>query len=171
MTKLAIVVFAILFTSATFGQQTRPNGDGPAPATNPTGQPAASAKTMGNLEVLTDTQGVNFGPYLSKVVEAVRQNWHNLIPEEARAPGMKSGKVAIEFVILPDGKVAGMKLVAPSGDVALDRAAWGSITGSVPFADLPAEFTGPYLALRFRFYYNPMKGEMESNDQNQKPTH
>ena len=67
MKKFAIVVLAILFTSATFGQQTRPNGDGRAPTTNPTGQPAASAKTIGNLEVLTDTQGVDFGPYLSKV--------------------------------------------------------------------------------------------------------
>jgi TonB family protein len=169
MKKLAIVVLAILFTSATFGQQTRPNGDGQAPTANPTGQPAASAKTMGNLEVLTDTQGVDFGPYLSKVLEAVRHNWYVLIPEEARRPQMKSGKLVIEFAILPDGKVAGMKLVAPSGDVALDRAAWGGITASVPFADLPAEFTGPYLALRFRFFYNPMKGEIEGN--NQKSTH
>ena len=169
MKKLAMVVFAILLTSATVAQQTRPNGDGRAPTANPTVQPAASAKTIGNLEVLTDTQGVNFGPYLSKVVEAVRKNWYNLIPAEARAPVMKSGKVAIEFVILPDGKVAGMKLVAPSGDVALDRAAWGGITASLPFAGLPGEFTGPHLALRFRFFYNPMKGEIESNDQ--KPTH
>ena len=126
--------------------------------------------TLGNPEVLTDTQGVDFGPYLSKVVGNVRGNWYILIPREA-APGMKSGKVAIEFAILRDGKIGGMKLVGSSGDVALDRAAWGGITSSVPFADLPAEFTGPYLALRFRFFYNPMKGEIESNDQNQKPTH
>ena len=50
-----------------------------------------------------------------------------------------------------------MKLVAPSGDVAMDRAAWGGITSSVPFGPLPTEFHGPYLALRFRFYYNPDK--------------
>ena len=43
----------------------------------------------------------------------------------------------------------------------LDRPAWGSITGSDPFPPLPTEFTGPYLALRFRFYYNPDKGEIE----------
>ncbi len=74
---------------------------------------------------------------------------------------MKRGRLAIEFVILPDGKIAGMKLVAPSGDVALDRAAWGGITASNPFAPLPGEFHGPYLALRFRFYYNPQKGDMD----------
>jgi len=50
-----------------------------------------------------------------------------------------------------------MKLVVPSGDVALNRAAWGGITASSPFAPLPAEYKGPFLALRFRFYYNPKK--------------
>lgn len=123
--------------------------------------PGGSARTLGNLEVLSDTQGVDFGPYLSRVLDAVRRNWYILIPEEARAPLMKRGKLAIEFVILPDGKIAGMKLVAPSGDVALDRAAWGGITGSTPFQPLPGEFHGPYLALRFRFYYNPQKGDMD----------
>jgi hypothetical protein len=54
-----------------------------------------------------------------------------------------------------------MKLVSPSGDVSLDRAAWGGITASNPFAPLPNEFHGPYLALRFRFYYNPQKGDMD----------
>jgi hypothetical protein len=70
MTKPAIVVLTILFTTAAVGQQTRPNGDGRAPAANATGQSAASAKVVGNLEVLTDTQGIDFGPYLSKAVEA-----------------------------------------------------------------------------------------------------
>src|SRR5271169_1308067 len=123
--------------------------------------PGGAARTLGNLEVLSDTQGVDFGPYLNRVLDAVRRNWYTLIPEEARAPLMKRGRLAIEFVILPDGKIAGMRLVAPSGDVALDRAAWGGITASNPFAPLPREFHGPYLALRFRFYYNPQKGDMD----------
>ena len=120
-----------------------------------------SARTLGNLEVLSDTTGVDFGSYLSQVLDAVRKNWYNLTPEEARAPLFKRGKVAIEFAILPDGRVAGMKLTGGSGDVSLDRAAWGGITGSNPFAPLPAAYHAPYLALRFRFYYNPQKGDME----------
>ncbi len=48
-----------------------------------------------------------------------------------------------------------MKLVTSSGDVTLDRAAWGGITASDPFPSLPVEFKGEYLALRFRFFYNP----------------
>ena len=54
-----------------------------------------------------------------------------------------------------------MKLIQPSGDVSLDRAAWTGITASVPFAPLPNEFHGPFLALRFNFYYNLAKSEIE----------
>src|SRR5271166_2068975 len=36
--------------------------------------PGGSARTLGNLEVLSDTQGVDFGPYLSRVLDAVRRN-------------------------------------------------------------------------------------------------
>ncbi len=48
-----------------------------------------------------------------------------------------------------------MQIVGTSGDVALDRAAYGGITASKPFPPLPTEFGGQYLALRFHFYYNP----------------
>jgi|SRR5450432_432997 TonB family protein len=117
---------------------------------------------IGPVEVLSDTMGVDFGPYLQRVVHDVRINWYNLIPESARAPLMKKGKVSIEFAITKDGKVAGMHYVDPtSGDVALDRAAYGGITASNPFPPLPSEFGGQYLGLRFTFYYNPDKNDMQ----------
>jgi TonB family protein len=114
-----------------------------------------------NMEILTDTQGVDFGPYLARVVESVRMNWYNLIPEAARSPLFKKGVVAVDFYILKDGRVAGMQLEGPSGDVSLDRAAWGGITASNPFPPLPGEFHGPYLGLRFRFYYNPDRKDLQ----------
>ncbi|HME34560.1 MAG TPA: TonB family protein [Candidatus Sulfotelmatobacter sp.] len=118
----------------------------------------ARGRAMGNLEILSDTQGVDFGPYLQRILQDVRENWYRAIPESAE---MKKGKLMIEFAITKDGKVADMRLIATSGDVALDRAAWAGISASNPFPPLPGEFTGPYLALRFRFYYNPDKGELE----------
>jgi outer membrane biosynthesis protein TonB len=118
----------------------------------------AHGRQLGALDILSDTQGVDFGPYLQRILEDVRENWYHLIPESAE---MKKGKLAIEFAITKDGHVADMKLVATSGDIALDRPAWGSITSSNPFPPLPTEFTGPYLALRFRFYYNPDKSELQ----------
>jgi outer membrane biosynthesis protein TonB len=114
-----------------------------------------------NVEILSDTQGVDFGPYLGRVVHVFRINWYNLIPEVARPPLLKKGKVSIEFAIMPNGSVAGMRLVGPSGDVSLDRAAWGGITASNPFEPLPREYHGPYLALRFNFYYNPDKNDLQ----------
>ena len=118
----------------------------------------AHGRQQGALDILSDTQGVDFGPYLQRILQNVRENWYHLIPESAE---MKKGKLAIEFAITKDGQVADMRLVASSGDVALDRPAWGSITGSNPFPPLPSEFTGPYLALRFRFYYNPDKADLQ----------
>ncbi len=112
---------------------------------------------VGPFEILSDTMGVDFAPYLAGVVRNVKQNWHGLIPESAKTPTMKRGKVTIEFALLKDGSIAGMKLVSTSGAIELDRAAWDSITASNPFLPLPTEFSGLYLALRFAFYYNPDK--------------
>ena len=115
-------------------------------------------RQLGALDVLSDTQGVNFGPYLARIVHDVRENWYRIIPESA---SMKKGQLGIEFAILKDGSVASMKLVSSSGDVALDRAAWGGITASNPFPPLPNDFGGKFLALRFRFYYNPEKEDIQ----------
>ena len=118
----------------------------------------ARGRQFGNLETLSDTQGVDFGPYLQRILEDVRENWYRLIPESAE---MKKGKLAIEFAITKEGKLADMRIVASSNDTALDRAAWGGISASNPFPPLPSDFTGPYLALRFRFYYNPDKSDLQ----------
>jgi TonB family protein len=118
----------------------------------------AQGRQYGMYDILSDTQGVDFAPYLQRILQDVRENWYHLIPESAE---MKKGKLAIEFKITKEGKVAEMRLVASSGDVALDRPAWGSITASNPFPPLPSQFNGPYLSLRFRFYYNPDKADLQ----------
>jgi TonB family protein len=125
------------------------------------GQGRQAGEAIGPLDVLSDTMGVDFGPYLARVLHDVRENWYRIIPESARAPLMKKGKVSIEFAILKDGQVAGLQIVGSSGDVALDRAAYGGITASKPFPPLPTEFGGQYLALRFHFYYNPERSEIQ----------
>ncbi len=120
-------------------------------------QQAPTSKALpGGVEVLSDTMGVDFSPYLQPMLKNVKQNWYRLSPPIARAPRMLPGEVAISFAILKSGKVAGMKLLENSGNVPLDRAAWGAISDS-RFSPLPAEFSGEYLALRFHFVYNPSK--------------
>jgi TonB family protein len=112
------------------------------------------AKTLDQAEILTDTMGVDFGPYLARVVDIVRKNWYLVMPPSVYPPILKQGKVSIEFFILKDGNVSGMQVHFPSGDVALDRAAWASITASNPFPPLPREFPGQNLGLRFFYFYN-----------------
>jgi len=104
-------------------------------------------KQYGPVEVLNDTHGVDVGPYvLNQVLPAIRDRWYASIPSSAQ---MKKGAVVIAFAIEKDGKVAGMKLVRSSGEVALDRAAWAGIMNSGPFPSFPAEFTISYLNSAF----------------------
>jgi hypothetical protein len=63
----------------------------------------------GNMEILSDTKGVDFGPCLSQVLKSPRE----LVQLDSRS---------IEFARLPGGNVAGMRIVHPSGSLPLDRA-------------------------------------------------
>ena len=92
---------------------------------------------------------MDFGPYVQRMLSDVKYHWFKLIPESDE---MKQSKLAIEFAISKEGRVANMCLLAISGDVARDRAAWNGITSSNPFPPLPTDFTGPYLGLRIRSY-------------------
>jgi TonB family protein len=118
--------------------------------------PTPGGKSLGNgYQILSDTQGVDFTAYLRRVVADTKRNWEPLIPEEVQAPLLKKGFVGIRFSILPDGNIGEpMILETPSGDQALDRAAWNAITSEGQFPPLPKEFHGPKLELRFGFYYN-----------------
>ena len=109
----------------------------------------------GGAKILSDTQGVDFDPYLQKVIRETYRTWDPLIPEEVNPPILKRGQVEVVFTILPNGRLQphAMLLTGRSGDVALDRAAWGAIEGA-DYPPLPREFHGPYLQLRFRFQYN-----------------
>jgi TonB-like protein len=153
--KMLILLLCCAFA---FGQD--------APPANPSKQTPANQYGLGlrtkgrtvegaeDVDILSDTGGVNFAPYVRVVVRNVTRNWHDLIPPSEK----RKRKLAIEFAITKDGKLADMNLIARPGgpeDEALCRMAWDSIRKSNPFPPLPSEFTGSFLALRFRFYYNP----------------
>jgi TonB family protein len=118
-------------------------------------EPSKPTMSYGNVDVLSDTKGVDFDPYLARVVHDVKMHWYSMVPEVARPPWMKRGQVVVSFKIDKDGHIDAMRLDTASGDVSLDRAAWAGITASNPLPPLPTAFSGQYLALRFHFYYNP----------------
>ncbi len=115
--------------------------------------------SAGGAEILSDTMGVDFDPYLKRIIYDTERAWWPIIPEIARPPLNKQGRVMIRFKIMKDGSVKDMILEGPSGDVSLDRAAWGGILGASPYPQLPKEFKGPYLELRFYFLYNTKPGD------------
>jgi TonB family protein len=120
--------------------------------------PSAHGGMNSAVDILSDTLGVDFGPYIQRVIYDTKKAWYPIIPPSAQPPLSKQGKVLIRFKILPDGSVKDMILEGPSGDVSLDRAAWGGITGGSPFPQLPKNFKGPFLELRFYFLYNENPG-------------
>lgn len=117
--------------------------------------PVSTTARYGGIEVTTDTQGVDFGPYLQVIAHQIKENWYSIIPPTAMAPLFTHGKVVIEFAITKNGQIAGLHYAKGSGDVALDRAAYGALTLTNPFPPLPSVFPGQYLGLRMSFLYNP----------------
>ncbi len=104
------------------------------------------------VTLLTPTQGVDFRSYLQNLVMTVRQNWYRSMPQEAR-DGEK-GIVMVRFKIRSDGQVEDPMVEKSSTIDVLDSAALKGITTSGPFSPLPTDFHGPYIELRFGFFYN-----------------
>jgi TonB family protein len=106
------------------------------------------------VEMLTDTEGVDFNDYLRRVYITVRQNWFAVMPASVQLG--EQGVVSLQFKIMRDGSVpdGDPQRVYGSGKEPLDRAAVSSIRASNPFPQLPAQFKGPYIELRFTYYYN-----------------
>jgi outer membrane biosynthesis protein TonB len=114
----------------------------------------SSPLNMGGVEVLSDTQGVDFNPYLRRLLADIYRNWLPLIPEEAKPPLSKQGETLVRFTILPDGRIGGMWLDGSTHDDAINRSAWGSITSEGQFPPLPSQFHGPNLELRIHYFVN-----------------
>ena len=79
--------------------------------------------------------------YLSMV--RMRIERHKKYPIIARKRHME-GRVRLRFIIGPDGRVSGMKVVGKSRYSVLDRAAVKAVTDSAPFPEPPKDlFAGP----------------------------
>ncbi len=105
----------------------------------------------GQAEILSDTLGVDFGPYINRLLMRIRAAWIPLLPEETEPPLNKEGTTLIRFRIDPDGHLSYMHLDDSTHDPAIDKAAWSSINSQGQFPPLPAEFKGPNLDLRIQF--------------------
>jgi len=105
-------------------------------------------------EILTPTMGVDFRPYVSRLLTVVQRNWHAVMPEEA-LKGTK-GIVVLRFHIQQDGEIPPDEpwIERTSGSDPLDKAAVAAIRNSSPFEQLPASYHNPSIDLRFPVFYN-----------------
>jgi TonB family protein len=120
----------------------------------PSTKPANSDDGTSAADILSDTQGINFGPYVRGILRLIYAQWLKVIPAEARPPERLAGETLIRFSILPTGELSAMHLDGSTHDERLNRAAWGAITSVGKYPPLPAEFHGPNLELRVRFKVN-----------------
>jgi TonB family protein len=117
-------------------------------------QDSAPAKLSVHLLSEVPTADVSaIDHYMPAMIKRTREEWMRVFPSEARSPTLKQGTVTIEFVLRADGKVTYMTLAHASGDVVLDRAAWGAII-SAGYPAFPEGMSVPQIKMQFRFSYN-----------------
>ena len=124
------------------------------------GHRGGGSAAYGGLEMLTPDEGVDFSGYLQRVYYTVKRNWFAVMP--ASVDLGEKGIVQLTFRINRDGSVpSGDPVIGHnSGKEPLDRAAYSSIRASNPFETLPPQFSGPYIELRYTYYYNILPGSV-----------
>lgn len=124
-------------------------------ARNPGGGGAMGTSGTGSgAEILSDTQGINFDPYLIRLKRDTMHAWIPLLPEETQPPLSKSGATDIIVTILPDGTIGDMKLAGSTHDDSINRAAWGSIVSQGKLPPLPKDFHGPNVVILMHYIVN-----------------
>jgi TonB family protein len=115
-------------------------------------RPGMQPRLQSALELKSDAMGVDFKPYLIRILATVRRNWFAVMPESVHLG--RRGKVQLQFVVDKNGSVPKLVISMSSNADPLDRAAVAGISASVPFPPLPKEFKGDQIVLQFTFAYN-----------------
>ena len=137
---------------------TKPNAPvaigGGGPIRSSGGGHSGKGQAGAGIEMLTDPQGVDFNDYLRRIYFIVRGNWYAVMPPSVDLG--EQGVVSLHVKIMRDGSVPDPEpvMLYGSGKEPLDRAAVSSIRASNPFPPLPAQFKGPYIEVRYTYYYN-----------------
>lgn len=108
-----------------------------------------------NVDVLSDTHGLDLTHYLRVNTHLIYQDWRKRTTTDAIGSSHALSEVAVEFTVSRDGSLSGAKLSQPSGDSVLDKAALEAINHASPFEGLPSDYAGQTLELRMRLHYDP----------------
>lgn len=106
------------------------------------------------LEMLSDTEGVDFNAYLREVYLSVKKRWFANMPPSVEKG--QQGSNTVEFRVLRDGNVPKdySRIVIRSEKSDFDAASLQAIREAAPFSHLPEKFSQSFIMLRITFYYN-----------------
>jgi TonB family protein len=108
------------------------------------------------IQTLSDTEGVDFRPYIESMSSKIKEQWLKRMPEEARMG--EQAKMTVAISIMPSGDLSleGVRIETGSGRRELDKAGALAIQNSVPFRPLPSNFHGASLRIRVSLFYNTL---------------
>jgi TonB family protein len=122
-----------------------------AQATAPANPQASNLKV--NVELMSDTGGVNVDVYMKNLISDLKKHWVPLATEAANQPLTKQEETLIGFTLAPDGQILSMRLEDSTHDTALDKAAWSATKGTT-YLPLPKGMKDPNLKVRVHFVVN-----------------
>src|SRR5438067_12109998 len=103
-----VVLFAVVLAIPCASQQTRQ-------AVSPNIDIMPHRPRRADIEVLSDTGGVDFGLYLGDLTHSIVDKWRQHMPKSAQAPERKQGTCAVEFEITKGGRVSNVQLHESTG--------------------------------------------------------
>jgi len=110
--------------------------------------------SIGQVQVVNDTQGESFDSYLSPMILKASECWRKSTEETAHTPSAKQGQLRVQMRIERGGRVADAEIVSPSGDSVLDQDARECVGSLKMDGALLPEFRGKELVVRMQFLYN-----------------
>jgi TPR repeat protein len=116
--------------------------------------PSSTGVATSGIQMLSDTEGVDFNSYLREVYVSVKKRWFANMPASIEK-GQKGVNI-VEFRILRDGSVPknAVKMLVSSQKSDFDAASLQGISEAAPFSHLPELYSEPFIVLRITFYYN-----------------
>jgi TonB family protein len=112
-------------------------------------QTARSVQSGPNKDILFDTKGVDFGPWLGRFIPQIKQRWN--VPSAGQS---SKGHVIVQFNVQKDGSITDVAVVGPSGIAAFDKASAASLTASNPTMPLPQAYPSETALFMVTFHYN-----------------
>ena len=113
-----------------------------------------------SIDILSKTNGTDFSPYISKLVQSLMPNLKAHLPESAS--NGKKGVVTLQVQLKQDGSLAEGSPVAATDSGAptsaeykeMEAASIAAVRATAPYGPLPESYLEPTFMLKMTFYFN-----------------